>query len=481
MDALLARCEAVICTQLIEAILRGQNARGRGRHLSDLPAVTESVSTALDALPGWAVQTQTAPSTTPCGDYLVGACDSIRAIAPSWPVLADLGEAASGFAFQCRDHLEIWLETIGAGLQVKPTFVSVYRKSGEPVMLLAFGIEKNHGVRMLKFLDGGVADYNAPILYPAAGQLTAAETGALWKAICKALPSFDVAVLEKMPEYVGSIKNPLHILAQSRWHISGHYMHLRQPGQDQVRPPNIKDSRRKRRRLSERGEVVFSIAHSEREIAAVYQAFLRQKSRRYMETLGHPGFDVPGQISYYLTLTQRQSERGVQLAYLRVGEEIVATAWSLIAGRRFYYMMAGYEDGIWRTHSPSWLLLEELVNWSSHNNIDIFDFGIGDESYKLKWQETEMALWGGIHPRTLLGWSYVTLLHSYHRSKKSLPRSWVCLLKSLRNRLQSRAAHPQISAPQQPKIGTIPSLQLPLQKSLQTIGHNPHHTDSSSV
>lgn len=393
---------------------------------------TQEATTSLGALQDWS---DTAPlvETSEHKDFAVERVAGIGQL-PQWPTLTD--PVSNALAFQRRDHLEVWFETIGKGLGVTPCFINVAMRGGEPVMLLPLCIHKKHGLKTLTFVDGGVSDYNAPVLYPAAAALTKGDIAPLWKAIARAAGPFDLARLEKMPEQVDGIKNPFHALAEERWHISGHYLSLGDA--NDIKRPNPKESRRKLRRLSEHGEVRFALASEDSEIRAVFDTFLRQKSRRYMESLGHPGFDVPGQISYYLSLARRFPGQGVQLAYLQVGEDVIATAWNLIAGGRLYYMMAGYEDGKWRRHSPSWLLLEELVAWSCKNGITIFDFGIGDESYKLKWQETELPLWGAVIPNSLLGWAWLGAERALLRTKKAMPKSIIALLKSCRDALRPR-------------------------------------------
>jgi CelD/BcsL family acetyltransferase involved in cellulose biosynthesis len=119
-----------------------------------------------------------------------------------------------------------------------------------------------------------------------------------------------------------------------------------------------------------------------------------------------------------------------QLAYLKVSGEVIATAWNLIAGTRLYYMMTSYENGKWSKHSPGLLLLEDLVTRSSLNGIEIFDFGIGDEAYKLKWQETELPLWSAILPNSLLGWAWLAVEKVLKDAKKALPRRMVAFLKT---------------------------------------------------
>jgi CelD/BcsL family acetyltransferase involved in cellulose biosynthesis len=75
--------------------------------------------------------------------------------------------------------------------------VSVTEKSGNPVMMIPLGMEKHRGIRFLGFLDGGVADYNAPVLFGAAEKLDHVDIRNLWNAICRAAPPFDVVAARK--------------------------------------------------------------------------------------------------------------------------------------------------------------------------------------------------------------------------------------------------------------------------------------------
>lgn len=369
-----------------------------------------------------------------CGEFLLELSDDIRAFAGSWPRFCDLGWGrVAAHPFQCRDHLEVWLETIGAANGIRPLFAQVSNRRGGPVMLLPLGIRKRGGTRILEFLDAGVADYNAPALYPAAGAIPVEEMQKLWAALCRAAPPFDVVMLDKMPERVGSIGNPLFALASERWPAAGHVMTFAAGASlaslQHRRERN--DSARQRRRLSEIGAVTFGTAREESEIAKVFDAFVRQKFRRYQETIGTAGFDVLGQRDYYRLLTERFAGQGVELWYLAVGAEPVATAWGFLAGRCLYYMMCAYEGGEWRRFSPGRLLLEELIDWSCRNNVAAFDFGIGDEAYKFAWPQTNVALARFTQPRTLRGRTFLGALGLRRELKRRAPRDATHSIKSL--------------------------------------------------
>ena len=373
------------------------------------------------------------------GAFIVTISNDIQSFATAWPKLRELEKAenARSYAFQCRDHLEIWLETIGAERHTRPLFVSVSDDAGRPVMMIALGIEKHNGVRFLGFLDGGVVDYNAPVLFGSAAGLAQADAVALWSSILRLAPAHDVVVLQKVPQYVGDIPNPFYKLAAEPWPASGYFLTL-DPGHDNralQRSTYAADNRRQRKRLSEIGELRFGIARNEREIADVFDTFVRQKSRRYAETGAHNGLDVPAKRAYYSALAQRLSNgNGVQLSYLSVDHQIVATHWGLVAGRRFYYLMPAYEAGIWRKFSPGRLLMEELVAWSYDNGIEAFDLGIGDEEYKLKWRAQAIALSGGLIPITIVGRTYCAVVQARGALKRRLPPGVIRVIKSLQTK-----------------------------------------------
>jgi CelD/BcsL family acetyltransferase involved in cellulose biosynthesis len=376
----------------------------------------------------------TSPTRVTCGSFVMDTSDDIRSFEGSWPAMPQLDarKDIKAYAFQCCDHLSVWMETIGAMRRVRPFFVSIRNERGDPVMMIPLGVEIHRGIRVLGFLDGGIADYNAPVIYDAARRLSRSDVLALWGAICRAAPAFDVALLQKIPRFVQDQPNPLCELAPERWPASGYYLSL-PPGEgDRVleRSSYCADNRRQRKRISEIGFLKFGIARSDGEIARVFEAFVRQKSRKYREMGSPNGLEVPAIRSYYMTLARKLGD-GVQLSYMSVNDEIVSTHWGLIAGRRFYYLMPAYEGGDWRRFSPGRLLMEELVAWSCRNGIETFDLGIGDEPYKLHWRAESSELGGGMHPRTVVGRIYCASVRFRRALKQRLPRKMIASVRAL--------------------------------------------------
>jgi len=313
-----------------------------------------------------------------------------------WPNMLAPHERLGGacaYVFQCRELLSIWLRTIGVARGTRPLFVQVSGQNRAPLMLIPLGIENRRGVRVLSFLDSGVCDYNAPVLFPGADQINADAMHGIWRQIESRLPAHDALVLEKIPEHVFELANPLWALAPKTWPVSGHLVTLNFSAEDflRTRGPNPPDSRRKRKRLAEIGPLSFRVAEGAEEMRHIYKIMIRQKTRRFMETGGFDNFKRPGWLAFYTALTEELPTH-VQLAAFSVGDAIIATHWGILSGDRFYYLGPAWEGGEWTKFSPGRLLVENLIVWALENGFRTFDLGIGDEPYKLKIRDAELKL-----------------------------------------------------------------------------------------
>ena len=126
-----------------------------------------------------------------------------------WP-RTDWGRQAHYYAFQCADVLQVWCDTVGKARGTRALFVAVSDDLGRPMLLLPLGIERQRSrVRILRFLDGGVCDYNAPVVFEPRRRWGRETLERLWRELIHALPRFDIAEFEKMPADVCGVPNPL--------------------------------------------------------------------------------------------------------------------------------------------------------------------------------------------------------------------------------------------------------------------------------
>ena len=217
-------------------------------------------------------------------DLTLSWSSDLRDLAEFWPT-TDMPREARCYAFQCADFIQVWCNTIGQARKTKTFFVAVFGNHNRPLALFPLGIEVRHGIKILTFLDGGVSDYNAPILFPGVEAWGSDAVQAIWNSLRKVC-EYDVAVLEKLPDKIGDLTNPLNFLSTSEYPRRGYLVSLTEKWDETAskRLPHSQDSRRQLKRLSSLGTVNFKIATTPEEQGNLLKAMIRQKSRRYLET-----------------------------------------------------------------------------------------------------------------------------------------------------------------------------------------------------
>jgi len=384
--------------------------------------------------------------------------DDIRDFRPLWPMSGDSG-AARRYAFQSADFIDTWCATIGAARRTQYAFVGVFTARGQPVMLLPLGIEMRSGLRVLTWLDGGVVDYNAPVLFPASQDLAPATLAAFWSALRGLLPPVDLALLEKMPGEIDGFRNPLLALGATPYPHAGYVTTLSglsgQGAGDgnkgkgdkgdkgkggSLRLPFAQDTRRNRRRLGEMGTLVFRRAETAAERQRFLAAMIRQKTRRYIETRGTDGFVRPGYRAFFEQATERFAQSGLlHLSAIMLDETILATHWGYVAGSRFYYLMPSYEGGDWPRYSPGRLLMHWLIEGAAGEGLTAFDQGIGDEAYKARYCDRVVPLSQIETAFTLKGRAFLVLRRARRRAAAGRLAAPLRALRGAGRRLRRRA------------------------------------------
>ncbi len=115
------------------------------------------------------------------------------------------------YAFQSREFLDVWMSTIGKARGSECYLVVVKDEDRRPLLYLPLAIETRFNVRLLRFMDAGVSDYNAPIL-GSDHKLTHQQFDRVWSDIVALLPKFDAFDLQKIPSDVLGRFNPLTYL-----------------------------------------------------------------------------------------------------------------------------------------------------------------------------------------------------------------------------------------------------------------------------
>ena len=346
--------------------------------------------------------------------------------AVDWPSIADDRDLRM-YIFQSREFLDIWLDTIGKASGVEPYFVVVRDADGRPVLYLPLIIETKFNVRLLRFMDCGVADYNAPIV-AADRSLSRQDFHDVWAKVLALLPGFDVIDLKKIAGDVAGVVNPLAYLDCTPFGDSGHAIVLtRLREQTDTRRAVVRLRRKLQtyaKGLSRIGEPRFIVNPDAAEAAPVAERLLELKRQKYQRTSTPDFLTAPGVERFYREMMSPGRLGTIShLSALMIGDTVASAHLGFIGRGRFYYIFPAYDTEFGR-HRVGHLLMEHLIDQSVAQDFDTFDLGIGDASYKNKWATYHLALHSHERAATAAGRVYLQMRRVHRFVSASGIRTW---------------------------------------------------------
>jgi CelD/BcsL family acetyltransferase involved in cellulose biosynthesis len=346
--------------------------------------------------------------------------------AADWPSVAD-GRDLRMYIFQSKEFLDIWLDTIGQGGRVEPYLIVVRDGDGRPVLYLPLAIETKFNVRLLRFMDCGVADYNAPIV-AADRTLSRQEFDEVWAKLLAQLPAFDVIDLKKIASDVAGAVNPLTYLDCTPYGENGHTVMLsRLRDQTDTRRTVVRLRRKLQncaKGLSRIGEPHFIDNPAAADAARVGERLLELKRRKYQRTSTPDFLTAPGVERFYRAMMSPGRLGTIShLSALTIGETVAAAHLGFIGRGRFYYVFPAYDTEFGR-YRVGHLLLQHLIDQSVARNFDTFDLGVGDASYKNKWATHHLSLHSHERAVTAAGRLYLQMRRVGRFVSASGIRTW---------------------------------------------------------
>jgi len=351
------------------------------------------------------------------GPYQIDVFDVSDLDEIGWPNAAD-DSTWSLFVFQSREFLKVWFETIGAARESEAHLVVVRNVAGEAVFYLPLCLERRFGVKILRFPDGGVSDYCAPIVRPGSVLEPRVFRG-LWQQILAAIPEADLIHLRNLPDRIIDTPNPLLALGLGMPQGLGSYISVNGGWQVYSREPArqavLSQAAKKLRKLMRHQAVTFQQA-SLATCSDWIDFILEQKRRQYLRTLGEDVIALPGHEAFFRRMAAPEQLGCIStLDCLLVGNEIAAGHLGYATGRRSYYILTATNYDVFAKYSLGTSLFSHLVQQSLSRSKEIYDLGIGIEPYKDVWATDRYALYSYVKPLTLKGrlaTSAFTLKHS---------------------------------------------------------------------
>jgi len=311
-------------------------------------------------------------------------------------------------AFQSYAWQRYWYDQVGKTSCNIVACIAVCSKQGRLQVIFPFCIQRVMGARVLEFLGGKDADYQAPLVD---SKMTSALFKEIWSEVLKVLPPYDVINFINIPKVIETNTN--FLLENVSASATGFAYSSSLPDtfvdySSRLSKSMLKDNKRMMRRLSEMGELKFSVIDAPQEFDHVLETMMAQKIERY-ELSNSRNIFLDKSIKAFYTNIGILYRRGlsIHLSTLSLDQEILATHLGLHYGGRFYYLMPTFNhDKKWRKFSLGRIHLEKLVDWAIENQMNTFDFTIGAEAYKNIWCDSEMPLYRHFKVRSLRGIGY---------------------------------------------------------------------------
>lgn len=351
--------------------------------------------------------------------------DAFDDLQPAW---LDIEENGDSLVFQSFHWLKNWYASVGRHVPVKLCMTLIESPQGRPVMLLPLGIEKRGVAQCLVWLGGALSDYHGPLLHKDFTKLIDFRGfSKLWDDVLACLPPFDGILFEKLPESIDRQKNPFLSLAIQPHPSDSHYMRLSGTLEALISAKrtgkSISTDRRKERRLGEHGQIGFIVANTQRDVDRLLPVMLRQKSTSYRELGVSDLFESAGNRQFIERMSAQFHDSLVLLCGLTVGDDILATFWGLNYKHRLYYLFPAYEHNELARYSPGNILLRYITGWCIESGLQILDFTVGDEPYKLSWRDGHMKLYDYYAYRSVRGWFQIGLTSLQRRIKRQVKHS----------------------------------------------------------
>lgn len=348
--------------------------------------------------------------------------------------------AGGGSPFGRRPWLDAWARTMGRDAAIDLLPVLVRDAAGTVVAGLPL-VRETRGVRRIGFADGGLVDYNAPVLGRGApGDVAGAL--ALWRAVLRALPPADVVRFERMPPRLGDRLNPFALLPAARPSSAvGLALALDEgfPGWHGARP------RRYRMELGRCGRLFEALPGARFEQVAAADSpdalvALERLQRARMAPMAKPYLlDDPHASAFHALLAA--NDGACRLFALRAEGRTVAVLFGLRTGGDFIMLRVAADEAYARL-SPARLLIVRAMERLAADGVHNVDFGLGDYPYKRRLGGSPVALVDVVVARSARGLPEV----GRHRAAawlKARPRSYAAA-RGLREALLAPRFRPRL-------------------------------------
>ncbi|MGG6895447.1 GNAT family N-acetyltransferase [Rhizobium sp. BR 315] len=367
-----------------------------------------------------------APAPTPPvlrDDLRIDVFDSMAPLEAEWRALEQDNLTS---LHQSYDWCVPWVETFR-----HPLAIIRGSLSGRTAFILPLEIIRGRGVRRAEFIGARHSNINTGLFsaeFRTSGELTAVQVAAIAAAL---RGKADIAILRNVPLGWRGGRSPLASLSAVENQNRAFQLPFLDSFELSLKQVNAKRRRKKfkhqSRILDAKGGYEYVIAAPDQQ-DTLLDLFFHQKAVRFKEA-GLPDVfaDDPTQAALHRLLRRRANDgfdATLQMHALRLKGEheghIPAVAALSRKGDHVICQFASIDESLVAEASPGELLFWLMIERLHREGAAIFDFGIGDQTYKRSWCPVETTQHDLLIPVSTAGHAAAVIQRSITRAKTAI-------------------------------------------------------------
>lgn len=372
-------------------------------------------------------------SATPEGAHASGAVTF--SVEPVFPSALDIYSRLVDRTIAAPPQRSEWLAAWARN--VNPDCLLLFTLQGEePLFAMPLEVVREGLCRTARIPGGSHANGSFFPAKPAFGSLPdrGAQLAAAFRALAAARPDIDMIVLERLSPSLDGIDNPLRALPHADSPNLALAADLTGGFDPLVERMSGKRKRKKLRAQLRKFEAAGGYrlirADTPVEVSELLSALFAMKHTRFRK-MGVSDVFAPPEINAFFhdlfATASRDEMPGFFLSGLDVGGKLRAVAAYSRTGERIICDFASFAEDELHAASPGEFLFFHDIEKACAEGTKLFDFSVGDETYKRAWCEIETRQFDILFPLTAKGHAAAAVKRAKARAKgmvKDNPLAW---------------------------------------------------------
>jgi CelD/BcsL family acetyltransferase involved in cellulose biosynthesis len=311
-----------------------------------------------------------------------------------------------GYCFQSFDWFETWFEIFRAKNKEYLLQVVVVKISSKIICILPFEIKKKNSLNYLNWVGDQHSDYCSPLISKDF-IFNSKNFTDLFNKILKKINKIDIIFLTKQPHQIDQINNPF-VSFLKNYQDSKTFSILLPDNWNNYNKKVLKkefylQNVRKKKNLKKEGLLNFKRFEISKNSSEIIDKLFTQKNLR-LTSQGMNTLSTNNLLKFYQELTIKKNKYiQIHLSALTFNTELVGIHWGIIYRKRFYYLLLSMNQEKLKKYSPGRLLISFLIRWSISKKLKIFDFTLGEETYKRSWSNNTNYLFNHVSSYSMIG------------------------------------------------------------------------------